>query len=169
MNYPYYIVPDVEAYKRLDPDSEEAGKLKRRIVANIGDLPSLRLILGIDPSEFGRFYPDMENNTPSTLDTIDAFLDKFGAKESPGGSYIPEDTDISEDTETQFEVSEKISQSKSENDFKTLVRQRRYREALMLIERQNLKNTEKSIYFAHQIRFLKKLIAIENYRNKTQG
>ena len=162
MNYPYYIVPDVEAYKRLDPDSEEAGKLKRRIVANIGDLPSLRLILGIDPSEFGKFYPDMENNTPSTLDTIDAFLDKFGAKESPG-SYIPEDT------ETQFEVSEKISQSKSENDFKTLVRQRRYREALMLIERQNLKNTEKSIYFAHQIRFLKKLIAIENYRNKTQG
>ena len=134
-NPPYYIVPDVELYKKLDPQSEEAQSLARKIAVNIGDLPTLRLILGIDPPEFARFYPDMEPATPDTFDAIDTFLDKFGApSESPSLS--------------------------------NLISEHKYQQALQLIESQNLNNPQKSIYFAHQMRFLKKLIAIEKYKKQ---
>ena len=147
--YPYYIVPDVEKYQQLDPHSEEAQKLSRRIAANIGDYAALRLVLGIDPPEFARFYPDMDTHTPTTFDTINSFLDKFGT-ELPATGYVAEEKG-------------------KDPDLSTLLKEKRYREALKLIEGQNLNNTEKSIYFAHQIRFLKKLIAIENYKNQTNG
>ena len=159
MKYPYYIVPAVEEYKNLDPNSEEARKLGRLIAANIGDLPSLRLILGIDPPEFARFYPDMETSTPSTLDTIDSFLDKFGSNLQPLGYMARDESgkpgkEINEDPATQLAK---------------FISDHRYDDALQLIECQNLNNPQKSIYFAHQMRFIKKLMAIENYRNKTKG
>ena len=172
---PYYIVPDVETYKSLDPESEEAKKLSRKIVANIGDLFSLRQILGIDPPEFAKFYPDMEAATPSTLDTIDAFLDKFGNNNTPAG-YVPEPLEelpvqepelASKDTGMSHET--QIESNDSFKDWDKLIKERKYREALQLIEAQNLNNPQKSIYFAHQIRFLKKLISIENFKNKTKG
>ena len=127
--------------------------LARKISANIGDYASLRLILGIDPPEFARFYPDMEIATPSTFDTIDSFLDKFGQKS----------------VEVTADAYELAYEEEPESDFGSLMKEHRYKDALMLIEAQNLNNPQKSIYFAHQIRFLKKLIAIQNYRNKTQG
>lgn len=151
--YPYYIVPEVEAYRKLNPTSEEARNLSRLIAANVGDLASLRLILGIDPPEFASFYPDMEISTPSTLDTIDSFLDKFGS-DIPSEGYVPEEIPADE------------SEPK---DFSTLMKEKDYEGALKFIESQNLNNTDKSVYFAHQMRFLKKLIAIENYRNQTKG
>ena len=146
-SYPYYIVPDVERYRQLDPDSEEARRLSRKIAANIGDIFTLRQVLRIDPPEFAKFYPDMETSTPTTMDTIDSFLDKFGGDLKPAG-YVPEE---------------------EEKDPDSLIKEKRYEAALQLIEAQNLNNPQKSIYFAHQIRFLKKLIAIENYKNLTKG
>ena len=162
MKAPYYIVPDVEEYRRLSPQSEEARKLSRKIAANIGDYASLRLILGIDPPEFAKFYPDMEITTPSTFDTIDTFLEKFGGN-IPAGEYVP--------GEEQTEVAEQREETKSEDipDLKTLIKDGHYQRALEFIEHQNLNNPRKSIYFAHQIRFLKKLVAIENYRNEMKG
>ena len=163
MEYPYYIVPDVEEYRKLDPNSEEAKKLSRRIAANVGDYASLRLILGIDPPEFARFYPDMETASPTTIDTIDSFLDKFGGNlpednPAPGlGGYVLE------------EEKEKEEQPEPEIDLGNLIKEKRYQEAMQFIERQNLNNPQKSIYFAHQIRFIKKLMAIEKYRNQTKG
>lgn len=149
LKYPYFIVPEVEKYRALDPLSEEARKLSRFLAVNIGDYASLRLVLGIDPPDFAKFYPDMETPAPDTLDTIDSFLDKFGTK-MPAAGYMAD-------------------YEKEEASFKELIRQKRYGEALALIERQNLINPQKSIYFAHQMRFLKKLIAIENYRKQTEG
>ena len=164
LKYPYYIVPQVEEYKKLNPSSEEAKELARLIAANVGDIAALRLILGIDPPEFARFYPDMETSTPSTLDTIDAFLDQFGEKSGVTPPIIAEIGN--EIPPTPFDKSEDLPSQ----DLKYLLKQHHYQEALMLIERQNLNNTEKSIYFAHQIRFIKKLMAIENYKNKlTKG
>ena len=175
MSYPYFIVPQVEEYKKLDPQSEEAKKLARIIAANVGDLAALRLILGIDPPEFARFYPDMQISTPSTMDTIDAFLDKFGTK---GNTLPPAVTEIASlenetvpanDPDTEITISIETIESQSITDLKTLITQHRYDEALLLIEQQNLNNPEKSIYFAHQIRFLKKLMALENFKNLTKG
>ena len=173
MEYPYYIVSRVEEYKKLDPNSEKAKKLSRLIAANVGDYASLRLILGIDPPEFARFYPDMETSTPTTMDTIDTFLDKFGSNlpedplafSGPIGGYVPEgmedvfETNLKEETEV----------TKPEIDLGNLIKEKRYGEALQFIERQNLNNPEKSIYFAHQNRFIKKLMAIEKFRNQNKG
>ena len=165
MKYPYYIVPAVEEYRKLNPDSEEAKKLSRLIAANVGDLASLRLIIGIDPPEFAKFYPDMENVTPTTMDTIDSFLDKFGKNlpDDPlvkgAGEYRIEEEIMAEDEEPQEE----------KENFRKLIKEKKYEEALQFIEHQNLNNPQKSIYFALQIRFIKKLMAIEKYRKLTKG
>ena len=157
MKYPYYIVPDVEKYRKLDPESDEAILLSRRIAANIGDYAALRLVLGIDPPEFAKFYPDMETPTPSTIDTIDSFLDKFGntLPENPLDALNPDSYNLEESLEPP--------------SLHSLLKNKSYSEALAFIESQNLNNPEKSIYFAHQIRFIKKLMAIENFKKKTKG
>ena len=151
-------MPLVEEYKKLDPSSEEAERLSRIIAANIGDYASLRLVLGIDPPEFARFYPDMETANPTTMDTIDSFLDKFGTTIPPVGYAAQLE-----------EESRKEEEENSPASLSDLLKERRYQEALELIEEQNLINPQKSIYFALQTRFLKKLIAIENFKNQTKG
>ena len=173
MKYPYYIVPDVEEYKKLEPTSEEAKRLSRRIAANIGDYVSLRLVLGIDPPEFARFYPDMDTYTPGTFDTIDTFLDKFGAPLPPLGymaSQVQEEGKKEEKSEkTEVVRAQEDSGSRPAEMIKELITHHRYDEAIQLIEAQNLNNPNKSIYFAHQMRFLRKLKALYKFKNQTQG
>ena len=159
MEYPYYIIPDIEEYRKLDPESEEAKILSRRIAANIGDHEVLRRVLGKDTPEVADYYPDLQNNTPSTLDTIDSFLDKFGGNISSDG-YLPGNDDIKEVVEEKEELPD---------TFQDMMKKGLFKEAIQLIERQNLNNPQKSIYFAHQISFLKKLMAINKYRKQTQG
>ena len=171
--YPYYIAPAIEKYRQLNPETTEGKELARLISANIGDLSSLRLILGIDPPEFARFYPDMKVATPGTLDTIDAFLDKFGAGPEP----LPLSEDYSAVTiEKRVKSASSNEETPSQNKEETkeaslneLIKQKRYGEALKFIEAQNLNNPQKSIYFAHQIRFIKKLMALKKLKNKNKG
>lgn len=47
-----------------------------------------------------------------------------------------------------------------------MIRNRNYTKALEILERLNFDNSEKSIIFADQIRFLKKLIIIQNHSNQ---
>ena len=186
----------------MDPGSEEARLLSRKIAANIGDYASLRLILGIDPPEFAKFYPDMDTVTPSTIDTIDTFLEKYDskipAKEQSGGvpynieidlwdtstepaltsERIKQETNKGKPQNSRFENKEiekpgkepeliaETEAEKEEQRLSELIREHKYEEALKLIELQNLNNPRKSIYFAHQMRFLKKLMALESYKTK---
>lgn len=149
-NYPYYIYPDIMKFRAGDCTEEEKRFLCRRIAANIGDVASVRVILGIDPEEFASFYPDLEQKTPNTTDTIDSFLNIYagGRKEdAPSGAIA----DILQDE--PVEVKEKNLQDAAEE-----IKKQNYRGALQIITDLSLKNPEKNIYFADQIRFLKKLI-----------
>lgn len=78
MTHPYFIIPDIEALATAPP--EQRAVHMRRIAANIGDEVTLRRILGIDPREFAKFYPDMEAPELSTSDTIDSFIDTYSSE-----------------------------------------------------------------------------------------
>ena len=163
---PYYILPYIEAYRKLDPASEKARELSRLIAINIGDYAALRLVLGIDPPEFAKFYPDMDVATPSTMDTIDSFLDKFGGNIAPG-SYIPELPESLDNEEHEHEqpeeeknsVKKKKTNGQKEDREETkslseLIKEGLFDEAIKFIEAENLNNPQKNIYFAHQIRYI---------------
>ena len=83
MDYPYFIHPVVMTLRQGVDDPEEERRLRRIVAANVGDIPSLRLILGIDPEEFASFYPDLASPALSTDDTISSFLSHFGREEAP--------------------------------------------------------------------------------------
>ncbi|MCH5239217.1 MAG: hypothetical protein J1F38_03260 [Muribaculaceae bacterium] len=113
----------------------------------------------------------------SSFDTINAFLDKF-AKNIPPMGYVPEDSTTPPEetkeevlTESEVKTTEKpitdpAESIKAENILKNLIKLKRYQEALEFIKTQNLNNPKKSIYFAHQMRFIKKLMALENFKDR---
>ncbi len=205
--YPYFIYPAVMALRRGVEDPEEAARLRRIIAANVGDIPSLRVMLGIDPEEFASFYPDLAAPELSTNDTISSFLSHFGREEMPLpqaaaeipeiGSEIPElpeerpvgiklskegsvsikeavariiDDDgekiaKEEQTATSATPPEAIPMAPTEQNARLLIKKRDYQGALEIIQQLSLNIPEKSIYFADQIRFLKKLIVNEARKN----
>lgn len=196
--YPYFIVPAVREF--TEATGEERSRLARRIAAAVGDESALRMILGIDPEEFASFYPDMTAPDPSTADTIDSFLNRFGSRNLPAATdtdelipvqavpydiaaleEIPEstipagtgaeksDTDLLLDSFLDSnppamsgeaeERNHSHSSCLSESLAKVMIKNGNYQKALEIITELSLNNPKKSIYFADQIRFLKKLIA----------
>lgn len=127
-------------------DETEITRHRRRIAANVGDPKALRLILGIDPEEFARFYPDMTRPGLSTDDTIDSFLSRFGKEDASLTSAVAE-IPLPEPTAQNVHI---------------LIKNHDYEAALEIIMRLSLNNPKKSIYFADQIRFLRKLILNES-------
>ena len=211
--YPYFIYPDVIALKDCQ-DPDETMRLRRRIAANVGDIPALRLMLGMDPEEFARFYPDMSPATMSTTDTIDSFLAHFGQPDAPvskataeiGTDYtyhsddrigipvaaeeytfeqsdtedrLPDDSTSSAINSFLTAMSPKKPESappkktepapqdrpETELDARNCIKNHDYQKALEIIMRLRLNNPEKSIYFADQIRFLRKLILNQAKQN----
>ncbi|MDE5874063.1 MAG: hypothetical protein K2H15_00335 [Muribaculaceae bacterium] len=138
----YCIYADIEALRK-EPEGPDAELHRRRIAANVGDPVVVRRLFNLDPEEFVRFYPDMGTFTPSTGDTISTFLTTYGRVES--GELRVEREELSVDE---------------------MIRRGEYESALQRIVENNLKNSEKSIYFADQTRFLRKLIAIQGKKQK---
>lgn len=175
--HPYYIVPLIEALPSAG--EEERADLTRRIAAAVGDEAALRRILGIDPPDWAAFYPDMAGGAPDTSDTIDAFISKFSSEKA---ARIPQVEEIvaapavdyasllahEEKAPNQEEAApEEDGTARKQEDglaaplLKMMIRERNYVKAMEIIERQSLNNPEKSIYFADQMRFLRKLIKNE--------
>ena len=163
MEYPYYIYPDVVALKEgTCADEAEATRRRRRIAANVGDVNALRIILGIDPADFAHFYPDMTKADLSTNDTIDTFLSQFGKEDvlmSRAAMEIPE---VDQQTESETPIETPAEAPKTMADANLLIKNHDYEGALEIIMRLSLNNPKKSIYFADQIRFLRKLILNES-------
>ena len=158
MVYPYYIVPDIERYELLDPDSEEARRLARRISVNVYSREPAELY---DLLEVSDNEKDGGETEASEFGTIEAFLDKYGGNGAPVGYMAAQ---IKEEEKPEFPNSK--GSQEPQKQLSHLIKSRRYQEALELIELQNLNNPQKSIYFAHQMRFIKKLIALERFKNR---
>ncbi len=209
--YPYFINPDIDALQTAT--GKERDRLTRRIAACVGDEAALRAIIGIDPAEFARFYPDMTSPELSTEDTISYFISRFSSEKAADTPEVEEiiaapavdyasliDDDPSDSADTPADATSDLissflqavppkrpSQSRraaadpgplpaeqtpqtdnghqqtedsalSEALFRLMVKNKNYRKALEIITELSLNNPKKSIYFAYQIRFLKKLI-----------
>lgn len=171
--YPYYIYPDILKFRDPLTNEDERDELRRKIAANIGDIAALRVILGIDPAEFLSFYPDMEKKEVSTFDTIDSFLSKFGNEKLPPLSVPICEKDSEPVTEapavrrnTTIAVKRENGGSTRREELSILIKNREYGEAMQIIKQLNLNNPEKNIYFADQIRFLRKLMLNEEHLKK---
>ena len=136
----------IKAYKNCDPDSEEGQRLRKLLQLNIGCEETLNRILGVTAAD------DREEESgpvkTSTFSTIDTFLEKYGHNNQPDG-YM-----------ANLEAERKKEEDLHE-ELRNLIKNRHYEEALEIINRQNLINPKKNIYFADQIRFLKKLIDLK--------
>ncbi len=95
-------------------------------------------------SEVNDAFPNMQ--TDATLGAIDSFLSK-----QPAPRIKP-----------KKEPKEDEKPSLTESFAKILIKNGNYRRALEIITQISLNNPEKSIYFADQIRFLKKVISLES-------
>lgn len=210
--YPYFINPAIDALPTTA--GEERMALIRRIAVCVGDEATLRSIIGIDPEEFARFYPDMLPPELTTDDTISSFISKFSSEKAAETPQIEEiiaapaidyasmletedmaaplsDDDPSEtpddptsDIISNFlqavppkqpsqkrRIQPKNQPAPQEEDsglsealFKLMVKNKNYSKALEIITELSLNNPKKSIYFAYQMRFLKKLI--KNQKNE---
>lgn len=104
--------------------------------------------------------------TPATAEAIDAFLSHYApgaGLDLPPLPYSPGESlpaDPGHD-----DVEQPIDHVIPEEKARNLIKNRKYAEALAIIEDLNLNNPEKSIYFADQIRFLKKLVIIQTKAN----
>ncbi len=195
--YPYYIIPDIEDYRKATRDEKRC--LARKIAVAIGDPAALRAVLGISPEEFASFYPDMNLPEPTTDETIDTFIENFGdpvIKDideleqimTPAPSYdisdleaLPEltkrDADLSSiptidiptnktpDTPNETADSHENIDESLEESLRKSVKNGNYQRALEIITEISLNNPKKSIYFADQMRFLKKLIELKSNKN----
>ncbi len=185
---PAFVYAAVVALRTSD-DPSEKQRLRRVIAANVGDTASLRELLGADSAPLAGFYPDQ---TPSltTDDTISSFIERFGGNqqtpewienipEAPGpGTEQPtqpagtaesaETTEAAEAAEPSEHTTEAVAPQKpadlTESFARIMIKNRNYTKALEIITELNLKNPEKSIYFADQMRFLRKLIALQSRR-----
>ena len=225
MDYPYYVIPDIEALPSTE--GEERQRLVRRIAALVGDQTALRRILDLDPEEFRSFYPDLLPPDLDTAETIDSFIDKYGDPAAARSAEVrsveelvplpPADYDLNaiessplitgdesgkEETDSTSALldsflskpernGEKAGTPQAGNEEKTpesiteempkrrndapqlseslaraMIKNGNYAKALEIITDLSLKNPKKSIYFADQIRFLKKLILNQSKSSK---
>lgn len=173
--YPYYVVALLEDYNNSKRGSDSRRLLRARILANIGDREVAERLVPPEKDD-----EDKKMEEKGAFDPIDSFLSKFGHDHKPLGYMKDLVEEESHKEEKQPVYSERESEKlpvreeekkeeKNQPSLSELIKNRRYSEALAIIELQNLNNPEKNIYFADQIRFIKKLIAIETYKTKPKG
>ena len=170
MEFKYFIYP---ALKELEAGAtpERRHRLRAMIASNIYSPDLLKKPMeGLDIKDI---LSGKRQAKPGTTDNdliIDSFIEKFGrpgqkepdtpllppAEESPQSDYF---SAISSQQEKKTEEPE--NESKWLENVKKLVKNADYEGAIAFIKENYLNNPEKSIYFADQIRFIKKMMLNE--------
>jgi hypothetical protein len=182
--YPFWINPDVSMLKGGSADQALQKELSQRIGALVGDRDTLITLLGEESVSDDDFYPDRREAELSTDDTIDSFIDKFGGGQrhmtdaetlekmwsTPTIDYAAE---LEKEPESVVVEATEKAESKEENHEPLteemaldMIKTGCYTRALEIIVALNLNNPKKSVYFADQIRFLKKLIINDKKTNQ---
>lgn len=167
MTAPYDTVAILDRLEKVS-DPSELQHLRQLLSVNIGDRETLLRLLGATAVDTGDFYPDQQCVTPDTVSTIDSFLDKFGAQ-VPSGSRADElplvpaadYLTLLAHEEKKSATEEKPESPATEEFANLLIKNGNYRRAAEIIAQLSLKNPEKSIYFADQMRFLRKILYIQ--------
>ena len=172
--YPYFVYGLIEELKDCT-NPQAAAKIKERIAANVGDPDALIALIGKWGIDFRSFYDSVSSRKPSTSDTIESFLQKFGP--STPMSYnsalslqdsVPEEDPVTTETVMPDNIAQtKIPDDQTEENpldtVKKLIKKREYARALEIMEDIYLNNPKKSIYFADQIRYIKKMMLIDKH------
>ena len=133
-----------------------------------------RMIFNPVPDYAQMLAAEEERNTPTAdtpADGDDALINNFIRKNRehqsffPTGDCPPQDSEEPETEKVPIETPTVTDDSMlSESLAKIYIKQRKYSKALEIIKSISLKFPEKSIYFADQIRFLRKLIKTEDLK-----
>ena len=134
--YPYFLYPAVCELKR-NSDPVFAAGLKEFIAVNVGNREALLSLLG-NPVADGESRPGGQPPVPDVSPAPEA-SPEVSLDPAPGEPALSESLDV---------IMERV---------KFLVKNRNYDEALQIMEAFYLNNPKKSVYFADQIRFLRKL------------
>lgn len=168
--YTERVVPDTETMMAEEPGVDRTLSL---IDAFLGTLPeeqgsALPLAADVVGDYATRFLlgDDSEKSADASLELIDRFLAENDSKSeaasdsTASGLQMPQPA-LSEGSSSIDEVMDENSLDESyftETLAKIYIKQHKYSRALEIIRSLYLKYPEKNIYFADQIRFLKKLI-----------
>ena len=140
----------IDEFGRKDMISSSGGAVP---VAPAIDYASAMLSPGSGPHEV----------KDSTDKAIDAFL--AGEEKEEGSPAIATKEELEHKGDSRH-ATPGASASLSESLAFAMIKKRNYKGALQIISELSLINPEKSVYFADQIRFLKKLILIDSKKNK---
>lgn len=148
------ITTFLNTYGNSEPGEEE---LLEKLIFN--PVPDYASVLESEEDE------TEEKEKPTGNDAlIDAFLEKQKPEKRNSSSHTP--VTVKTKTNTESEPSKPDPDSMlSESLAKIYIKQRRYDKAYEIISQLSLNFPKKSIYFADQLRFLRKLIINQQHKN----
>ena len=215
--YPFFTLPASMMLEVKGLSDDDRSRFSAAVALNAPDMASLMKLIDPDGKKFASFYPpEPEQETPTTDDAIDTFLDQYGtmdrheqdllerlifnpvpdyslvlAREEESASDAPvseqdrmldaflasQDAAVRELDRAVEEASQSHGQSPvvpdadaplTESLARIYIGKGRYDKAYEIIYQLSLNFPKKSIYFADQLRFLKKLMYIQQVQ-ETKG
>ncbi len=149
--------PAARAAENPEKGAAETDRLRRLVALNVGDPARLDNILGTLPA-YEDFYGSASPARHPTADAIDIFLTTYSKGKGPS-------RDAPLTVAPAIDYAAMIEQEDPQS-LENLIKNRDYEAAIEIIEREHLKNPKKSVYFAEQLRFLRKLQMIEAWSGK---
>ena len=150
-DHPYFMFPLTEDLRHCS-DPARRKQLIELLAANIGETDALANL--IEDESLRNFYPD---EAIPEADPIDSFIARFGAPGEPSDLADILQPKPRRKKESEPRPARPQASDPEMEEVKTLVKNREYRRALEIMEQIYLNNPKKSVYFADQIRFIRKL------------